>query len=124
MRFFQFMVEGGWAMWFVLAIGLITVGAAAGVARKPGRASQHSVRSFSRATSCMVVSAVSLDLATVGSKVAHIPALAHDANVHLIVLEGISESLAPAILGFTLLSFAWIVMAIGQRRLARELPEA
>jgi hypothetical protein len=115
------MSEGGWAMWFVLAIGLITVAAALGFALKPASPRQDAVRSFSLATSFMTVSAVSLDLAAVGSKVPNIPALANSPRLHLIVMEGISESLAPAILGFTLLSFAWIVMAVGQRRLTHEL---
>jgi hypothetical protein len=121
MRFLHFMGEGGWAMWFVLALGLITVAAALGFAFKPASARQDAVRSFSLATSFMVISAVSLDLAAVGSKVPNIPALANSPTLHLIVMEGIAESLAPSILGFTLLSFAWIVMAIGHRRLTREL---
>jgi hypothetical protein len=121
MRFLHFMNEGGWAMWFVLALGLVTVATALGFALKPASARQDAVRSFSLATSFMAVSAVSLDLAAVGSKVPNMPALANSPRLHLIVMEGIAESLAPAILGFTLLSFAWIVMAVGQRRLTHDV---
>jgi hypothetical protein len=39
-------------------------------------------------------------------------------------MEGIAESLAPAILGFMLLSLAWTLVAVGQRRLRRETPTA
>ena len=77
MRFLHFMGEGGWAMWFVLALGLVTVAAALGFALKPASARQDAVRSFSLATSFMAVSAVSLNLAAVGSKVPNIPALAN-----------------------------------------------
>jgi hypothetical protein len=52
--------------------------------------------------------------------VASTPEWANSPQVHLIVMEGIAESLAPAILGLMLLSLAWIIMAAGQRRLARE----
>lgn len=120
MRFWQFMVEGGWAMWFVLTFGAITLAAAAGFARWPAAARQRAVGAFSRATTFAIASAVSLNLAAVGSKVPNIPELANNPRLHLIVMEGVSESLAPAILGFTLLSFAWIVTAVGERRQVRE----
>jgi hypothetical protein len=120
MRFWHFMVEGGWAMWFVLTFGTITLAAAAGFARWPTEGRHRAVAAFSRATGFAIASAVSLNLAAVGSKVPNIPELANDPRVHLIVMEGVSESLAPAILGFTLLSFAWIVVAVGERRWARE----
>jgi hypothetical protein len=120
MRFWHFMMEGGWAMWFVLAFGLITLAAAVAFAFNPALTREHAARSFSRATSFAVISAVCLDLAAVGSKVPQLPELANSPRIHLIVMQGISESLAPAILGFTLLSFAWMVLAVGQRRLLRQ----
>jgi|KBSSwiStaDraftv2_1062776.scaffolds.fasta_scaffold651789_2 hypothetical protein len=122
MRFWYFMIEGGWAMWFVLALALITLAAAVGFARRPSSVRKDAVHSFSRATSLVIVSAVSLNLAAVGSKIPNNPQWANSPRMPLLVMEGISESLAPAILGFTLLSLAWIVMAVGQRRLSRELP--
>jgi hypothetical protein len=121
MRFLHFMAEGGWAMWFVLALGLITLGAAAGFASRPVPRRGEAVRSFSRATAFAVLSALSANLAAVGAKVPANPEWANSPRLPLIVMEGIAESLAPAILGFTLLSFAWIVEAVGQRRLTREL---
>jgi hypothetical protein len=122
MRFLQFMIEGGWGMWFVLTFGTITLLAAIGFARKPNTTRQHAAGSFCGATCFAILSAVSLNLAAVGSKVPNVPEWANSPRVHLIVMEGISESLAPAILGFTLLSFAWMLMAVGQRRWQRELP--
>jgi hypothetical protein len=121
MRFFHFMAEGGWGMWFVLAFGLITLAAAMGFARRPRPEGEPAVRSFSRATSFSAISSVCLNLAAVGSKVPNAPGIDQHPKVHFVVMVGISESLAPAILGGTLLSFAWLVMAVGQRRLAREL---
>ena len=124
MRFLHFMQEGGWAMWFVLAFGLITLLAAAGFALQPRPAQRYAVRFFSRATSFAILSAISANLAAVGYKVPSIPELANSPRLHLIVMEGISESLAPGILGFSLLSFAWMVMAVGQRRRVHALGRA
>ena len=124
MAFWRLMYEGGWGMWFVLAFGLVTLAAAAAFARSPASAQLTAVRSFSRATRFAVLSTVSIDLAKVAYSVANIPKLRDDPRIHLIVLEGISESLAPATLGFALLSFAWIMVAIGQRRQANDAPHA
>lgn len=121
MRFLHFMAEGGWGMWFVLSFGLITLSAALGFARRPRPEGERAVRSFSRATTFSAVSTVFLNLAAVGSRVPNEPAFAHHPQIHFVVMEGIAESLAPAILGSTLLCFVWLVMAVGQRRLAREL---
>lgn len=111
-------------MWFVLAFGLITFGAAAGFALRPERARHRAARALGWATTFSVLSGVSANLAAVGSKVPSIPEFANSPRPHLIVMVGISESLAPAILGFALLSFAWIVMAIGERRKGRESGDA
>jgi hypothetical protein len=35
-------------------------------------------------------------------------------------MQGIAEAIAPASLGFTLLALAWLVVAVGQRKLVRE----
>lgn len=120
MRFLHFMTEGGWGMWFVLTFGLISLGAATGFARRPRPEGEWAVRSFSRATTFSMVSTLCLDLAAVGSRVSNDPAFAQHPRIHLVVLEGIAESLAPVILGSTLLCFVWLVMAVGQRRLARQ----
>lgn len=108
-------------MWFVLSFGLITLAAAVGFARRPRPEAEQAVRSFSRATTFSTVSTLCLDLAAVGSRVPNEPAFANHPRIHFVVMEGIAESLAPVILGSTLLCFAWLVMAVGQRRLAREL---
>lgn len=121
MRFLHFMGQGGWGMWFVLTFGLVALLAAVGFARRPRPEGEQAVRSFSRATTFSTISSVCLDLAAVGSRVPNEPAFANHPHIHFVVMEGISESLAPAILGSTLLCFVWLVVAVGQRRLAREL---
>jgi hypothetical protein len=116
MRFWRLMVEGGWGMWFVLAFGVITLVAAIGYALRPERRRAAAVRAFSRSLLFASISVVSLDLATVGARVVANPDWAHSPDLHLILLEGVSESLAPATLGFTLLSLVWLLVALGERR--------
>ena len=116
MRFWRFMVEGGWGMWFVLAFGLITLFAAIGFARRPARGSRAVVRAFSRGTLFASISVVSLDLATVGARIMSTSEWSHGPGLHWVLLEGVSESLAPATLGFTLLSFVWLLVGVGERR--------
>ncbi len=123
MGFLHFMGEGGWAMWFVLALGLVTLAVATALARDPAPKRRDVLCSFSLSTAFVIMSAVALNLAAVGSKVPNIPELANHPRLELIVMQGIAESLAPAILGFALLSFAWLIAAIGDRRASRALPE-
>jgi hypothetical protein len=124
MALWRLMHEGGWGMWFVLAFGLVTLAAAGSFARSPASPRLAAVRSFNLATWFAVLSTVSIDLAKVANSVANIPKLRDDPRMPLILLQGISESLAPATLGFALLSFAWILVAIGQRRQANDARHA
>ena len=124
MRFWQFFLGGGFSMWFVLLFASFTLAAAIGFARRPEARGADAVRSFSWATTFSVAAGVCLNLATVGSQVPANPEWANGPKLPLIVMEGIAESLAPAILGFMLLSLAWTVVAVGQRRLSRETPAA
>ena len=120
MRFYHFFQEGGWGMWFVLLFGLITLAQAIGFARRPDERRRSALEAFERATLYSVIATVALDLAAVARAPRGMP-WSEAPRVELVIFEGIAESLAPAILGFALLSFAWMIGAVGQRRLAREL---
>ncbi|MCA9596624.1 MAG: hypothetical protein KC776_25080 [Myxococcales bacterium] len=114
----SFMREGGVGMWFVLALGLLSLAAAVRFAMAPDEKRVATVRSLTWATLFNTVGAIIAGFAAVGS---HVPANAEWAmspKIHLIVMVGISEALANGILGFALLSLTWLVMAVGHRRLA------
>jgi hypothetical protein len=121
MQFWYFFMGGGWGMWFVLGFGLVTLAQAIGFCRRPDARRATALEAFTRASRYAIAATVSLDLAAVGSKVPNMPEFADSPRIHLIVMEGIAESLAPAILGCALLAFAWMIAAVGHRRLAREL---
>lgn len=115
MGFLEFFMGGGFSMWFVLLFGAFTLAAAIGFMRRPDPRRALIVRSFTWATTFSIASGVCLNLATVGSQVPARLEWANSTKIHLIIMQGIAESLAPAILGFMLLSLAWTLVAVGQR---------
>lgn len=118
----EFWRGGGFGMWFVLLFGALALGAAAAFAIRPDARRVAAVRDLTYATLFSSGTGVASGLATVGSQVPAHPQWANSPKIHLIVMEGISESLASGILGLSILAVTWLVMAVGHRRLARELP--
>jgi hypothetical protein len=111
----EFFRAGGFPMIFVLLFGALALAAAVRFALRPDALLVDAVRALSAATLLSVGSGTFSDIAAVCSKV---PARwAHHPKIHLIVMQGIGESMSPGILGFSLLSVAWLVTAVGHRRL-------
>jgi hypothetical protein len=117
----DFMRAGGFAIWLVLLFGLITLGAAALFAWRPDERRLAFIRAMTWATLFQTIAATVMGFGAVGFKVPNTPAWAESPKVHLIVMEGIAESLTNSMLGFTVLAVAWLVTAIGIRRLAAKL---
>ncbi len=117
----EFFQSGGTAMWFVAIFGLIALVAAIRFASAPDPRRVETVRSLTWATLFSIAAGIVAAIAAVGSKVPAHPEWSNSPKIHLIVMQGISESMAPGVLGFTLLSLVWMAMAVGHRRLAREL---
>ncbi len=113
----EFFAAGGWSMIVVLLFGALTLGGAAAFFRKPDQRRVGTIRGLSVATVFAVLCGICADLAAVFTKVPNNPEWAHSPDLPLIVMTGLGESLAPAILGFSLLSLAWLVTAVGVRRL-------
>lgn len=107
---------GGVPMLFIVAFGALALGAAARFAWRPDPRRVAAVRALSLATLASIGSGTCADLAAVASKVPANPAWAHGPDLPLIVMQGIGESMAPGIAGFTLLSLVGLVMAVGHRR--------
>lgn len=113
----EFMRAGGFSIWIVLIFGLITLGVAGLFLWRPNNRRLAVIRGLSVATCFAVLSGLSANLAAVGFKVPQNPEWAKSPDIHLIVMTGIGESLTVAILGFTILALAWLMAALGQRRL-------
>jgi hypothetical protein len=108
--------EGGFPMWFLLAFSALTLFFAAQFARIPARRTLRIAGALGGATLFTTVTSVCTDLAAVGHHApdylrAHPTMSATD-----VVLQGIAESLSPAILGFTVLSVAALIVAYGFHR--------
>lgn len=114
----ELMKAGGVPMLFVLLLGVLAVVAAVGFAWRPDEKRIGAVRALSLATFCSVGVGTCSDLAAVGQHVTGNPEWAHSPDLHLLLLEGFAESMSPGILGLSLLTIAWLVMAVGHRRLA------
>jgi hypothetical protein len=115
----EFMRAGGWPMWVVLLYGLITLVAAGFFAARPEEPKIAFIRAMSTATVFAVLGGVASCLGAVMANIPNNPEFAKSPELHLIIMVGFGESLAPAILGFVLLSLVWVVTAAGVRRLAR-----
>ena len=103
-------------MWFILVTGVATLVGAGLFARRPDELRLATLRALSIATLLMSCAGFTAGVALTFASLGRIPA-EHRADWHLYALKGISESSANLILAFTLLALAWLVIAIGLRRL-------
>ncbi len=112
----QFFVNGGLPMVFVLGLGFIALVSAARFMRSPDRRKVPAVVSLSVATGFAALTGVVSDV------MVFTHAVAQEEKFHSelgpVVLQGISESMSPAVLGGAFLCVTWMVMAVGFRRLA------
>lgn len=112
----QFFVDGGLPMVFVVVLGLVGLVSAARFMRSPDRRKVAAVVALSVATACAAVTGVASDIMVFTHTVAQHEALLREGPA--VVLQGLSESMSPAILGGTLLCLTWMLMAVGFRRLS------
>lgn len=109
----DFFRAGGYSMVIVLLFGLTCfVSAAIYAARQSERVLCFS-RSMSRATLYASVSGV---FACIGATMYAGATHTNPAELPALVMMGLGESMSPGILGFTLLTLSWMLLAIGSRR--------
>src|SRR5678816_19971 len=100
----DFFRAGGTGMYFVLLFGALNIVAAIFFALKPEKHRIGTLLAIGVATLLATGSAVVSDLATVCVKVPANPEWANSSRIHLVIMQGIAESLTPAVLGFGLLT--------------------
>jgi hypothetical protein len=116
----EFITAGGPGMWSVIAIGILTL-VAAGFYVAKGEARRLAViRALSWATLFATLTSVASDLEHVMYHAPNIPDLPRS-EVPYVVMQGIGESLAPAVLGFAILGLTWLLVALGARRHRQEV---
>lgn len=108
--------EGGFPMWFILAFGGIAVATAFVFAIRPQKEREGFIVAMSTATLFSVLSGT----------LAGFSAVAHHLAKHeeygpfefaRIMTMGLGEITRPGILGFSMLSLVWLMVAVGRRRL-------
>lgn len=115
-----FWQAGGFGMYQVAAFSLTVLIATLRFAAQPDERRIPFVRAMTAATLLAIVFSVSIDFATV---FVYVPTLTKEPTEQLqYILQGSFESLTPAILGFGVLSLAWLAQAVGTWRLARSIP--
>ena len=110
--------EGGGPMLFVVIFGVLTFASAAAFAARGDRRRLGFITAMGLATALSIAGGICSDLAAVGHHGLERCA-EHHIDAAACLLVGMAESMAPGIVGFTLLSLAAMLTAVGLSRTAR-----
>lgn len=114
----DFFRGGGWAMFVVLATVIPLLISSAKFARNASPQGLSMIRALTMAVLFASIGGVVTNLASVARNVPNDPEMLKEPLAN--ILLGINESMAPAILGFPLITVAWILVAFGVRRMPKE----
>jgi len=116
----EFMKAGGFPIWIVLLLGMISLVSSVLFFRRPNERRIVFIRCMSTATLYATIGAIVSCLAAVMVKVPATSKWAQSPDMPLIVMTGIGESFTPGILGFSFLTLVWLFTALGMRRLIND----
>ena len=114
----DFMLAGGWMMIVITAVAIPLLVTAAKFSRNASPHGLSLVRALTTAVVFAAIAGVVVALAKVARMVVMVPELRKDLVDNL--LMGFNEAMAPAVLGFTIVTLAWILVAFGVRRMPKE----
>lgn len=112
--------EGGFPIWFLLAFGLLLLVASARFALRPDAARLRLSLALGAATLFTTFTALSAALSTVGHQAPDYLARHPELTLESVLLQGMAESLSPAIIGCTILTLAALFVALGFYRESAE----
>lgn len=101
---------------FILALGLFTIGVAVSFLAKPTEVKLAFIRPLSVATTYACIVGFVAGLAITLNHLSWEIEGSQKAINKAIFLNGISEALVPTIIGFSLLTIAWIAVSFGMRK--------
>jgi hypothetical protein len=113
--FAEFMREGGWGMWPILLLGLVTLASSIRYLTRPERYSLPFIGALWVALLAAVVHATVSDVAAVFSYLQD-PARAPDGEMARLLVGGLKESTRPAGLGGIFLTLSPLLVAGGMYR--------
>jgi hypothetical protein len=105
--------EGGFPMWFLAAFAGLLLVSGARFALRPEPARLRLALALGAATWFTTVTAICADLATVGHQAPDYLSRHPEQTLASVLLQGMAESLSPAILGCTVLTLAALFIALG-----------
>lgn len=108
---------GGYSMWIVLLFGIILLVATILFVRRPEEGKLGFIRGMTVANIFAILSGIAGNLAATFNH-AGFQTEANTVEAAASAMVGFSESLSPASLGFSVLAIAWLITAVGIRRLA------
>lgn len=117
----DFIRAGGFGMFVLLLFGALGLWTAGAFAFRPDPRRVEVVGCMSKVMIFSTILSVATDFGAVFHKVPNRPEWAHSPDMPLIVMTGLGESMAPAILGSAILTVMWLLMTLGFRRLARKM---
>lgn len=100
----------------ILVLGLVSVGVSMSFMLKPTEVKLGVIRPLSVATTFASVTGFVTGLAATLTKISWELKDGGSAGSSALFLGGISEALIPAIIGFSLLTVAWIAVSLGMRK--------
>lgn len=109
------MREGGFPMIFILIVGLVGLTEAALMAARPDRRRLRRLLGYGLALFATTLAGTA---AALGAVFHALPAqFADDPKLHLVLLQGLGESMSPGILGFAFIALIALVGGVGAGRL-------
>jgi hypothetical protein len=110
--FSEFMTEGGWGMWPVLLLGLVTLASAVRYAARPERGCIPFIAALWVTLVVIVAHATVTDVAAVFHYLED-PVRAPEGQVVRLLVGGLKESTRPAALGGIFLTLVPLIVAVG-----------
>ena len=117
----ELFVEGGYPMWFLLVSALAALGAAANFAARPSPRRLGLTRALSSTTLAAILMGTASDVAAVGHHAPEYLASHPGETMASVALQGLGESMSPAILGFSCLALVCLLIALGMHRADSEI---
>lgn len=112
----QFFLEGGFAMFFLVAFGFASMIAAARYAYYATGVTFRVVLGLSSATLFTTLMGLCVNLAAVGHGALTYQAKHPEESTLSVLLQGLAESLAPGVLGFSFLALTALIATFGLYR--------
>ncbi|HEX2731297.1 MAG TPA: hypothetical protein VHM70_06830 [Polyangiaceae bacterium] len=105
--------EGGYPMWFLICFGLLTLISAAAFAHKPKRQKLRLTLGLGVTTLCSIATGVAADVAAVGHQAPDYLKAHPTESLATVLLQGVAESLSPAIFGGFILTIVALWVSVG-----------